>query len=243
VYLTPEGLVAEFQRRAIEWGREHYESWPWRSNRTPYRVLIAEFLLKRTTRRAVGRVYPEFIERFPDTKSLYRASLEEVVEALRPLGLYNQRAEQLKELARAVVEVYHGRIPNTLEELKGLPGVSDYIAGAVLSFGYGRPAPVADSNVLRIMSRVTGISSRTAAGKRRLLYVLERLVPEGHHVEFNYALLDLGGSVCHYRYPRCEMCPLKRVCVSPLTASGNTEESGALRAVYAKLADKEPPLK
>lgn len=231
--LTPEELVREFQKRLIEWGREHYEQWPWRVDRTPYRALIAELLLKRTTRQAAGREYPKFIKRFPDIESVYRASLEELREAFRPLGLYNQRAKQLKELARVVFEKYGGQIPDTLEGLKSLPGVNDYIAGAVLSFGFGVPAPTPDSNALRVLSRATGIGQGSAADRRKLYKVLERLVPKEGHEAFNYALLDLGGSVCHYQYPKCERCPLRGLCVY---ATKHPQTKECLKQSYQELA-------
>ncbi len=232
--LTPEELVKEFQKRLIEWGKEHYEPWPWRVDRTPYRVLIAELLLKRTTRQAAGREYPNFIKRFPNMESIYHASLEEVREAFRPLGLYNQRAKQLKELAKVVVEEYGGQIPEDLEALKSLPGVKDYIAAAVWSFGFGKPAPIPDANVLRIMARVTGFSRVSASGRRKIYNVLQKLVPKEKHVEFNYALLDLGGSVCHYQWPKCNQCPLQDLCVY---GTEDQEKKECLKKAYQKLAN------
>jgi len=231
--LTPEELIKEFRKRILEWGRENYVDWPWRRDRTPYKVLIAELLLKRTTRYAVVKHYSKFIEKFPDINSVYRASFEEVREAFRPLGLYNQRAKQLKELAAAIMERYGGQIPDRLEDLKSLPGVNDYIAGAVLSFGFGKAAPIPDANVLRIMARVTGFSRMTATGKRKIYRVLERLVPPDRHVEFNYALLDLGGSICHYQWPKCDKCPIKDLCVY---GTEDDERRGCLKRIYQALA-------
>jgi adenine-specific DNA glycosylase len=79
---------------------------------------------------------------------------------LRHLGLYKQRAQQLKELAKAIVERFGGRIPDRWEDLAALPGVEPYIAGAVLSFGYGRPAPIVDSNVMRLLGGCWASSRR-----------------------------------------------------------------------------------
>lgn len=230
---TPEELVIEFRRRLIEWGRKNYVDWPWRRDRTPYKVLIAELLLKRTTRQAAAREYPKFLAKFPDIESIHKASFEEVREAFRPLGLYNQRAKQLKELAAAIMERYGGQIPDRLEDLKSLPGVNDYIAGAVLSFGFGKAAPIPDANVLRIMARVTGFSRMTATGKRKIYRVLERLVPPDRHVEFNYALLDLGGSTCHYQWPKCDKCPIRDFCVH---GTEDEERRECLERVYQALA-------
>jgi len=203
--------------------------YPWRADRTPYRVLVAELMLKRTTRRAVAREFPRFIERFPDIYSVYRAPVEEVEEAFRPLGLYRQRARQLKELARAVVERYGGRIPDRWEDLVSLPGVGAYLAGAVLSFGYGKRAPVLDSNVVRLLSRLTGFR-----GKRQEDYLglLWELVPEEGHDLFNYGLIDLGALVCYYRGPRCGLCPLRDLCAHYLEGAGDKGAAERLRYLY-----------
>lgn len=230
---TPEELVKEFQKRLIEWGRKNYVNWPWRRDRTPYRVLIAELLLKRTTRQAAAREYPKFLAKFPDIENIHKASFDEVREAFLPLGLYNQRAKQLKELAQVVVEKYGGKIPSDIETLKKLPGINDYIAGAVLSFGFGRLAPIPDANVLRIMARVTGFSRSSAGGRRKIYRVLERLVPKDRHVEFNYALLDLGGSACHYQWPKCKECPLRDFCVY---GAEDEKRRGCLERRYQELA-------
>jgi len=132
--------------------------------------LIAKLLLKRTTRQAVSREFPRFIERFSDLESVYRVPIEEVEEAFRHLGLYKQRAKQLKELAEVVMRRYGGRIPDRWEDLASLPGVGAYLAGAVLSFGYGKRAPVLDSNVARLLARLTGVESRRQEDYLKLLW-------------------------------------------------------------------------
>jgi len=231
--LTRDKLVEELRRRVIKWEKENWVPYPWRVNRTPYKVLIAELLLKRTTRQAVSKEFPKFIRRFPDFDSIYNAPMEEVEEAFKHLGLYKQRASQLKELAKVVVERYGGKIPDRWEELVSLPGVGVYLAGAVLSFGYGKKAPVIDSNVIRLLARLTGIASKKYEDYLRFLW---RVVPDEEHDYFNYGLIDLGATICHYRRPRCGVCPLKDICVHYLTSIGDRAME-CLRAVFKELAD------
>lgn len=225
--MTSERLVEEIRSRVIEWEKRNWVPYPWRVDRTPYKVLVAEFLLKRTTRQAVLREFPKFIEKFPDIYAIYNAPVEEVEEALRHLGLYKQRAKQLKELAEVVVKRYNGRIPDKWEDLVKLPGVGVYIAGAVLSFGYGRRAPVLDSNVVRVVSRLTGLKAKR---HEEYLGLLWRLVPDIEHDYFNYGLIDIGAQVCHYKTPRCGSCPLRDLCVY-YTGDANRR----LRDVYKEL--------
>ncbi|NAZ24553.1 MAG: A/G-specific adenine glycosylase [Thermofilum sp.] len=221
-------IVEELRRRVIDWEKKHWNPYPWRIERTPYKVLIAEILLKRTTRQAVLREYPKFIVKFPSPQELNNAPTEKIAEELKHLGLYRQRAEHLKALAEALVKAYGGNVPNSWDGLVKLPGVGPYIAGAVLSFGYGKPAPVIDSNVMRLLGRLTGLKLGKAEEYLQLLW---RLVPEKDHEYFNYGLIDLGFSVCRYGQPKCTDCPLSDLCV---TQTENKEPSKAecLKEVY-----------
>ncbi|RLE88022.1 MAG: hypothetical protein DRN04_17565 [Thermoprotei archaeon] len=232
--LTVEEVVREVRRRVIEWEKEHWVPYPWRVDRTPYKVLVAEMLLKRTTRQAVAREYPKFISKFPDIISLYNAPVEEVESALLHLGLYKQRARQLKDLAKLIVEQYGGRIPDNWDDLVRLPGIGVYLAGAILSFGYNKPAPVVDSNVIRLLSRLTGLQSRRADD---YLEIMSRLVPEKDHDLFNYGAIDLGALICHYRTPKCDECPLKDLCVYESSRADKAKAS-ALRGIYQRLLSR-----
>jgi len=231
--LTRDKLIEELRRRVIKWEKENWVPYPWRVDRTPYKVLIAELLLKRTTRQAVSREFPKFIQRFPDFSSIYIAPIEEVEEAFKHLGLYKQRAAQLKELAKVVVEKYGGRVPDRWEDLVSLPGIGVYLAGAVLSFGYGKKAPVLDSNVIRLLTRLTGIVTKKYEEYLRFLW---RVVPDEEHDYFNYGLIDLGAVICHYRQPRCRICPLKDLCVHYLDSVGD-RATECLRVTYKEIAD------
>lgn len=231
-----DALISEVRRRVIDWEKRNWIPYPWRVGRTPYKVLIAEVLLKRTTRQAVLREFHKFLTKFPDIHTLYKAPIEEVAESLKHLGLYRQRAEQLKQMAKAIVERYGGKIPDKWEDLVGLPGAGPYIAGAVLSFGYGKPAPVVDSNVMRVLSRLFDVEFKNYENCVR---VLQRLLPEEDHEYFNYGLIDLGALVCGYKEVRCGVCPLRELCITYLRTK---DKVGAdyLRQVYTKLLLLQP---
>lgn len=229
--LTKEVLIREIRERVIKWEKEHWVPYPWRIERTQYRVLIAEFLLKRTTRQAVLREFPKFIREFPDFNVIYNAPMDKLEEALRPLGLYKQRAKQLKEIAKIIIEKYGGRIPDKWEDLVQLPGIGIYLSGAVLSFGYGKKAPVLDSNVIRLMTRLTGIKAKRHEDYLKMLW---KFVPDEDHDYFNYGLIDLGALICHYKKPKCKDCPLKDFCVYYMR---NTNQDCAkhLESIYGEL--------
>lgn len=224
-------LIERIRHIVIEWEKRNWVPYPWRVNRDPYKVLIAELLLKRTTRQAVLREFHEFLQKFPCFYAIYSAQLDEIERALKHLGLYRQRAQHLKKISEVILTKYNGRIPDRWEELEKLPGVGSYLAGAVLSFGYGKRAPVIDSNVIRLLSRMTGI---TVKNRKDFLRLLWRLVPERGHELFNYGLIDLGASVCHYRRPRCGVCPLKELCVYYVKRE-DVERAERIKQLYVKV--------
>jgi A/G-specific adenine glycosylase len=136
-----------------------------------------------------------------------------VREVWQGLGYY-ARARNLQAAARRVVEEHGGTFPRAIEALRRLPGVGRYTAGAVLSFAYGEAAPVLDTNVRRILTRVFVQRRPAAAGAldRRLWALAERIVPPDQAWAFNQALMDLGALVCRARRPGCPDCPVRELC-------------------------------
>jgi len=122
-----------------------------------------------------------------------------------------------------------GAASDRWEDLVSLPGVGAYLAGAVLSFGYGERAPVLDSNIVRLLSRLTGAKGK---GHEDYLGLLWELVPEEGHDLFNYGLIDLGALVCHYRGPMCGACPLRDLCAHYLEGAGDKGAAECLRELY-----------
>ena len=173
---------------------------------------MAEFLLKRTTATAASRVYDNFLARFPRLQEIASTSDEELVECLSGVGLQRQRARALKDLAIWLLTTHDGDVPCDFESLLEVPGLGDYSAAAILSFGYGTPIAVLDANVERIIIRVFGNSFHSRPSKAMLNETAQRLLPPDNHMEYNYGLLDLGRLVCRYADPKCGLCPLNSVC-------------------------------
>ena len=201
-----------FADRVIQWGEQNFSDFPWRFNRSPYEILVAELLLKRTTATAAARAYEGFLISFPSLQDVASASDEELVRTLSSVGLQHQRARSMKQLAGWLLSKHDGDIPSDLEGLLKVPGLGDYSATAILSFGYGVPAAVLDTNVERILLRVFGNTLRSRPSGNMLREVAQNLLPKEGHREYNYGLLDLGRMICKYADPRCGECPLTSVC-------------------------------
>ena len=201
-----------FADRVLKWAGQNFSEFPWRLNRSPFEILIAEFLLKRTTATAASRVYDNFLARFPSLQEIASTSEEELVQVLSGVGLQRQRARSLRRLTTWLLNIHGGEIPYDLTVLKEVPGLGDYSAAAILSFGHGIPVAVLDANVERIITRVFRSSLPVRLAGSLLNEVAQRLLPTDKHEEYNYGLLDLGRKVCRYTNPKCGVCPLNKVC-------------------------------
>ncbi len=193
-----------FTRKLLAWYKRNARVLPWRQTRNPYAILVSEFMLQQTQVSRVLDYYPRFLKRFPTIASLARSKPQAVMEAWDGLGYY-ARARNLHQLAKRVAETGN-RIPDDPVELRTLPGVGRYTAGAVASFAYEKPVPAVDTNVNRVLSR--------AFGTKDVWDLAESLVPKnGERAwRFNQALMELGALVCKPRSPLCPECPIKDNC-------------------------------
>jgi len=213
---APSRAVARrFQRQLLAWYARHGRDLPWRRTRVPYRVLVSEIMLQQTQVERVIPKYRQFLRRYPTLRALAAAPVEQVRELWYPLG-YNIRPIRLHAIACESVARYGGRLPEREEELRQLPGIGRYTAGAILSFAYGRDAAVLDTNVRRVLGRVFMGPRRLARvrGQRLFWDLAAALVPRGRGYDFNQALMDFGATWCTPRKPRCGSCPMKRFCAT-----------------------------
>jgi len=212
--------IVNLRRALLKWGQAHFRPFPWRETDDPYRILVAEIFLHRTQVHQMQPVYDAFLQRFPDPPSLACASLEELQQTLYPLGL-RWRVNLLYEMVQELQQRFQGRIPESKQELLSLPGVSDYIAGAVRCFAWKEPEVLLDTNTVRVVGRLPGWEVRDSSRRSsRFRQALEVLLDRDHPCAFNYALLDLAHLVCLKRQPpRCAECPLKQWCAFSRTST------------------------
>lgn len=201
------------RRQLLRWYGRHRRLLPWRAEpgerAEGYRVWVSEIMLQQTRVATVIPYYRRFLERFPDPAALARAPEAEVLAAWSGLGYY-RRARQLQAAATIIVERYGGQFPLDAAAARALPGIGEYTAGAILSIAGGLRLAAVDGNGLRIACRLTRRALTLA--QARALWA-QWLAPR-RAGEFNQAVMDLGATVCTPRGPRCEACPLRRVCRS-----------------------------
>jgi A/G-specific adenine glycosylase len=211
------------RRLLLRWFDRSGRNFYWRANREPYIVLLSEILLKKTTAPVVEKFLPVFLRKFPDFGAISRARVGTLQRVLQPLGLSDQRAHQIRDLSLAITGSTDGCIPTTREGLLSLPGVGDYTANSVLCVSFGHAVPVVDTNVARIVMRVFGVGHSRYEPRRspeiwKLAADIAGRVP-AKAVSVNWALLDLGATICTARNPRCTHCPLSSACLSSSTRS------------------------
>ena len=201
----------------IDWHRRNRRPMPWRDAPTPYHVWLSEIMLQQTRIEAATPYYLHFIAELPDIASLAAADDDRLMKLWEGLGYYS-RVRNLKKAAGQVMEQYAGRLPDTVSELRGLPGIGDYTAGAIASIAYGRPEPAVDGNVLRVLMRLTlsdddVLEQRT---KKEAAAHLRSVYPSGEEAGLlSEALMELGEVVCiPSGAPRCGPCPVCSFCAA-----------------------------
>jgi len=202
-----------FSKQLLEWHKHNTLSFPWRNTREPYRVLLSEILLRKTTREQVRRVFPAFVAKYPTAESLSEANPDDIKSQIATLGMEHTRARLLREIAESIV-ASGGEIPLDKNKLLQLPGVGEYVANAVLCFSLGIDVPLVDTNAIRVMQRVFSIKSHKARPRedKAIWSFVASLIPAGKGRLFNVALLDFAAAVCAHREPRCTVCPVSSAC-------------------------------
>lgn len=198
----------------LEWYHENARALPWRSDPTPYHVLVSEIMLQQTRVAAVLGYYARFLEALPTVSDLAAVEEDVLLKLWQGLGYYN-RARNLQKAARQIVQEFGGEFPRSYEELLTLAGVGEYTAGAVASIAMGLPVPAVDGNVLRVVARITGDGGDIAKPdvKKRFTAALREIIPAALPGDFNQALMELGATVCLPNgAPRCEVCPAAHLC-------------------------------
>jgi A/G-specific adenine glycosylase len=212
----PSGiLILRSRARLLAWYDANRRDLPWRRTRDPYAIWISEAMLQQTRVETVIPSYERFLARFPHVDRLARAEPDALLGLWAGLGYYS-RARNLQRAARMLVSQHSGRLPDSAEALRKLPGIGRYTAGAVASIAFDRPEPVVDGNVARVLARLLGLREdlRAPAVQARLWQAAGELAQGPRPGDLNQALMELGATLCTPRAPRCTDCPVSDACAA-----------------------------
>ncbi|MBP5476439.1 MAG: A/G-specific adenine glycosylase [Paludibacteraceae bacterium] len=196
------------------WYEQNHRVLPWRDTTDPYCIWVSEIILQQTRVAQGMDYYLRFVSRFPDLRSLAEADEDDVLLCWQGLGYYS-RARNLHRAARMLWQ-RDGKMPDTFEGLRQMPGVGDYTAGAIASFAYNLPYPALDGNGYRVLSRLFDSDAvfDTSAGKRFFHQLADSILDRNNPRLFNSAIMELGALQCVPGQPDCRICPLRSQCMA-----------------------------
>jgi A/G-specific adenine glycosylase len=225
----------------LSWFEHNARDLPWRRTRDPYAIWISEIMLQQTQVKAVIPYWERWMRELPTIRSVAKAKPAKLHKLWEGLGYYT-RVRNIQKTAKQIVEKHHGKFPKHFDEILALPGIGRYTAGAICSIAFNQPTPILDGNVIRVLTRIFGISSNPREKKTNahLWQLAEELVgwagvvhgraelrlgpnfrdaqqrvpTSGDCSTFNQSLMELGALVCTPRSPNCAACPVSKLCVA-----------------------------
>lgn len=175
-----------------------------------YQLLVAVMLSAQCTDKRVNMVTPALFAAYPTVHTLAKASVEEVLAYVKSVSYPNSKAEHLVQMAKRVVEVYDGLIPDTREALQTLAGVGRKTANVVLAVWWNQPTMAVDTHIFRVAERI-GLTTKAKnpldSEQQLIKYIPESVIPKAHHW-----LLLHGRYTCQARSPKCDQCGVKEIC-------------------------------
>lgn len=207
--------MAEFHKILTLWYQQNKRDLPWRANNDPYFVWVSEIILQQTRVDQGTAYYLNFIERFPDVRSLAGADENEVLKVWQGLGYYS-RARNMHFAARQIMNEFKGSFPDTIINIEKLKGVGGYTAAAIASISFGLPYAAIDGNVYRVLSRIFGIDTPidSSKGKQEFSDLAAGLLDRSNPSIFNEALMEFGALQCTPQSPDCNRCPFGDQCIA-----------------------------
>lgn len=209
-------MAADFTPQLLAWFDQTKADLPWRTQPPdPYRVWLSEIMLQQTQIDTVIPYYHRFLDAFPDVHALAAAPLDAVLKLWEGLGYYS-RARNLHKAAGVISQKFRGEFPSTAADLRALPGIGRYTAGAIASIAFDESASVLDGNVIRVFTRLLDMADDVTqtATKNRLWDVADDWVPSDRPGDYNQALMELGQTICTPRNPVCDRCPVADFCAA-----------------------------
>ncbi|MGM9903960.1 endonuclease III [Enterococcus hirae] len=202
------------KQRTMEAIEKMYEMFPEAhgelQHKNPYELLIAVILSAQATDVSVNKATPALFAAFPTPQDLANASVEEIISKIKTIGLYRNKAKNIKACAQQLLDRFDGQVPRTREELVSLPGVGRKTANVVLGDAFGIPAIAVDTHVERVSKRLR--ICKLDASVLEVEQTLMKKVPEELWVKTHHTLIFFGRYHCTARSPRCEVCPLLTMC-------------------------------
>ena len=203
--------------KILYWYDNNKRNLPWRKKvyqkQREYYTLISEFMLQQTQVKTVIPYFKNFIKKIPDLKTLSKIDDKILLKHWEGLGYYS-RAQNLKKTAIKIINEFNGSLPNTIEELKTLPGVGDYTSSAIMSIVFNKKIIPLDGNVERILKRTLYLKKKYELSKEFLKSKINFFGQSNRASDYSQAIMEIGALVCKPKSPLCNICPIKKYCLA-----------------------------
>ena len=177
-----------------------------------YELVIAVMLSAQTTDKSVNAVTPILFNKYPSLEDLNNAPLEDIEEILKPIGLYKNKAKNLKGIVKDLLERFNGKVPSNKDELMTLPGVGNKTAGVIRAEIFQIPDLPVDTHILRISKRLN--LAKKEDEPIDVERKLKKLIPEERWIKSHHQLIHFGRYFCTARNPQCEKCKISDMCTN-----------------------------
>jgi endonuclease III len=193
------------------------------THENPFQLLIATILSAQTTDRSVNLVTPELFRRYPTAIDLAAADPAEIEKLIKPTGFFRLKTKRIIAAARAIVELFGGVVPRTIEEMVKIPGIGRKTANVILGAGFGIPGFAVDTHVTRLSNRLGLVRTKDPV---KIEFQVTSMVPPEEWTGLSLRLILHGRRVCDARRPLCPECVLNDFCPSSLTRPGRRLRKG-----------------
>src|SRR6478736_87411 len=221
--LKNETKVRSLVAALLDWFATHARDLPWRRTHDPYAIWVSEIMLQQTQVKTVIPYWERWMRELPTIKSLANASADKIHKLWEGLGYYT-RVRNMQKAAQQIIAEHSAEFPQTFDAVFALPGIGRYTAGAICSIAFNQPAPILDGNVIRVLTRVYGVTTdpREKQTNAQLWQLAKELVLHASHItdhaspcsDLNQSLMELGALICTPRSPNCATCPVQNLCIA-----------------------------
>jgi len=209
-----------FSNKLVSWYQINKRDLPWRKTVNPYHIWLSEIILQQTRVLQGTPYYLAFLKAFPTIEDLANASEDKVLKMWQGLGYYS-RARNLHFTAKDIVNNFGGEFPKDHNKVLKFKGIGVYTAAAITSFAFDMPYAVVDGNVIRVLSRIFGVTTPfdRSAGKKQFQQLAQELLIENEAAIYNQAIMEFGAIQCKPKSPNCSNCPMQDFCIAYTTNS------------------------
>jgi len=204
-------------KEILLWYDNNKRNLPWRkylTNRQKhYHTLVSEVMLQQTQVKTVIPYFKNFIKKFPNLKTLSRANDKKLMKSWEGLGYYS-RAKNLKKAAQKIIKEFGGNLPNSIDQLKSLPGVGDYTSSAIMAIAFNEKFIPLDGNVERILKRVFYLKNEKEINKNNIQKKKSFFGKSDRSSDYAQAIMEIGALICRPLNPLCYQCPINKICIA-----------------------------